>query len=140
MQTEISTEGLTNALLEAAEAEERKKREKEVIVWCHLLRAELKSPEYWLPRAHKLSKSYLFRAMNSKTMRWKFQQGIKNFTTDEVPTQWMKDLYAEFNDWKANSPSTHKDIEQYSYMNDKARSEVGGEKIRKKKKNAKTIR
>ena len=120
MQTEISAEGLTNALLEAADAEERKNKEKEVIVWCHLLRAELKSPEYYLPRAHKLSKSYLFRVMNTKTMRWKFQQGMKNFVTDEEPTQWMRDLYAEFNDWKANSPSVKKDTEQYSYIDRKS--------------------
>lgn len=133
MQMEISSEGLAKALLEAHEAEERKKQDYEIIVWCHLLRWYLGQPDFTLPRAYKLSKTYLFKVMNTKLSRWYVQQGLKKFRSDEVPTPWMRNLYNEFIAWKEAGIGVYKDFAQKDYKRDKS-TEQGGEKLKDAKK------
>ena len=140
MQTEISSEGLTKALLEAAEAEQHKQDDLRVIVWCHLLRWYLGNPDDTMPRHMFYSKTYMFKVMNTGISRWYVEQGCKTHRTDEVPTQWMRDLYQEFVDWRDTGIGVSKDFKFDDSCAIKSR-EQGGEKIkngkRQKKRTAK---
>lgn len=147
MKTEIENEKLAEALITASEMKKRRHFDKETIVWCHLLRAELHRAEYECPENYSITIQYLFRVMNSRTIRWKFQQGMRNLSTDEVPTQWMRDLYKKFKTWQ-DTPDAKRHTRNFAYMNDKGREVEGGEKFYKptrvpdsgKKNNTKTTK
>lgn len=67
--------------------------------------------------------------MSTKTHRWQVKWGVEKFRSDEVPTQWMRDLYQKYLDWLADPPKGDNDMIKYKYMEDKARAAVGGEKL-----------
>lgn len=102
LKVKIDSEGLTKALLIAREAEKRKLEDKEVIVWCHLVK-------FAMGRAGNLPnrgvyKKVLFATMNHERYKEIFDTAMKRCTTDEVPTQFMKDLYKEFKEWSTKHP------------------------------------
>lgn len=106
-KVEISEEGLTKALLEAHEAEEIKKFDKEVIVWFHLVAMAI-GPRAAFPNI-PMPKRRLFEVMNNETNRSLFKRGMKKFATDEVPTDFMRNLYREFLAWQEKNPRKNKE-------------------------------
>ena len=99
LKTEISTEGLANALREAAKAEDRKRKDLEIIVWCHLLRWYIDDPDMSLPTDGKHPDTLIFRVMNTHRSRMLCRVGMEGFRSDETPTPWMRAFYQRFVDW-----------------------------------------
>lgn len=104
MKVEISQEGLTNALLSAREAEKRKLADKEVLVWAHLVKLAMGRTGS-MP-THKVPIEMLFSIMRNDRYTAMFKTGMTRCTTDEVPTQFMRDLYKEFKEWSIKHPRT----------------------------------
>ena len=98
MKTEISAEGLTNALIIARKEERRKNFDHEVIVWFHLVSQVLGYPGA-LP-SYKMHIDQLFNVMMLPVNVSLFNKGVRTYMSDEVPTDFMRDLYRQFLRWK----------------------------------------
>lgn len=103
---EIPDSKMADALLVAAEADERKRFNREVISWFHLAKLIQTPSKGWGNK--KLSKYYFFEVMRTNLYEGMLKRIPDDYLTDEEPTQWMIDTYNEFLRWKkakANTPN-----------------------------------
>lgn len=124
MKTEISSEGLTNALLTASKAEEQKRFDLEVIVWFHLLAQQVDYPGALKNSAYHIH--HLFSVMELPISVSLFKKGVRDYRSDEVPTEFQRNLYRQFLRWKQlpkNKKKKYTEVEAYKEAEDAA-SEV----------------
>lgn len=128
MNTDISHDGLTNALLETNKLDEQKRFDCEVIAWFHLVKL-ITSKESWKKDRAPLSSNYLFEVMRTNLYTSMLEQVPDEYITDEIPTDWMRKTYSEWLDYverkKGTPPKKGQiDFENHRFENGKRERKI----------------
>lgn len=100
LQTEISAEGVADALLKAAEAEKRKNFDRDCIIWWHMVKDTFPK-ETFLDHGRKHNRSELYFAVTTGRCKRLMNYAKATCATDEVPTPFMRAVYKDYLKWKA---------------------------------------
>ena len=100
MKVDISTDGIEKALLKGKEDYDQRQFNLEVSVFTHIIAGILSGPHEEIPMG-QVSKKWLFEVVNTKVYQTLFKKSIKRCATDEVPSEYMVNLYKEFKEWQA---------------------------------------
>lgn len=98
---DINTEGLEAALEAGKEDYERRQFELEVMVFTHLVASIVhKRPAHLANKEKKCSVTRLFKILNTSVYQRMFKVAMKKCGTDEVPSEYMENLYRKFLAWQ----------------------------------------
>ena len=107
MKVDISTDGIEKALLKGKEDYDQRQFNLEVSVFTHIIAGILSGPHEEIPMG-QVSKKWLFEVVNTKVYQTLFKKSIKRCATDEVPSEYMVNLYKEFKEWQAKGGAKNK--------------------------------
>ena len=104
LKVEISAEGIEKAL-EAGKADyDKRQRDMEVCVFTHLIGGVLYGGKEQVPN-NGVSINRLFEILSTQTYQNMFKSSMRNYCTDEVPSDFMRKLYDQYLAWRKQHES-----------------------------------
>lgn len=108
-QIAISQKGIEKALEKGKEDYDRRRFDLEVCVFSHMVAGIISGKRDQIPFP-PVSIKWLFELLDTRTYRSLFNKSLRKCSTDEVPSDFMRDLYRKFKKWQAKggATTTHK--------------------------------
>lgn len=106
-KVDIGVEGIEKALEAGKKDYDERQFNFEVSVFTHIIAGILSGPHEEIPMG-QVSKKWLFEVVDTRVYQALFKKSIKKCATDEVPSEYMKNLYREFKEWQAKGGAKKK--------------------------------
>lgn len=100
MTIDIKPQGIEKALTAGKAEHDAKEFDREVVIFSYLINSMLVWSNCPTIDKPKRPIERLFEALNTRTYRIAFKNAKKKYATDEIPTDFMRDLYRRFLQWR----------------------------------------